>query len=84
MYGRHIFMGYLNAPEKTNDALDEEGWLHSGDIGKKENEFLYITGRIKGVLSFFLCLFSYVFSNIGIKTNNFKERHLKLQLLLEK
>lgn len=57
MYGRHIFMGYLNAPEKTNDALDEEGWLHSGDIGKKENEFLYITGRIKGVLSFFYVCF---------------------------
>lgn len=50
MYGRHIFMGYLNAPEKTNDALDEEGWLHSGDIGKKENEFLYITGRIKELI----------------------------------
>lgn len=57
MYGRHIFMGYLNAPEKTIDALDEEGWLHSGDIGKKENEFLYITGRIKGVLSFFCYVF---------------------------
>lgn len=50
MYGRHVFMGYLNAPEKTSDALDEDGWLHSGDIGKKENDFLYITGRIKELI----------------------------------
>lgn len=46
--GRHIFMGYLDDPQKTSEALDEEGWLHSGDIGKiDEDDFLYITGRIK-------------------------------------
>ncbi|KDR23088.1 Long-chain-fatty-acid--CoA ligase ACSBG2, partial [Zootermopsis nevadensis] len=49
--GRHIFMGYLDDPEKTSEALDEEGWLHSGDIGKiDENDFLYITGRIKELI----------------------------------
>ena len=49
MNGRHVFMGYLNMEEKTKEALDEEGWLHSGDIGKKDKDgFLYITGRIKG------------------------------------
>ncbi|KAK3514670.1 hypothetical protein QTP70_021577 [Hemibagrus guttatus] len=47
-WGRHIFMGYLNMADKTSEALDEEGWLHSGDLGKHDtNNFLYITGRIK-------------------------------------
>lgn len=44
-------MGYLNNEEKTKEAIDDEGWLHSGDIGRiDENGFLYITGRIKGKL----------------------------------
>lgn len=49
MWGRHVFMGYLNREEDTLEALDEDGWLHSGDIGRLDSQdFLYITGRIKG------------------------------------
>ncbi|CAB1324284.1 unnamed protein product, partial [Coregonus sp. 'balchen'] len=50
-WGRHVFMGYLNQADKTEDALDAEGWLHSGDLGKHDdNGFLFITGRIKELI----------------------------------
>uniref|UniRef100_A0A671UF09 long-chain-fatty-acid--CoA ligase n=1 Tax=Sparus aurata TaxID=8175 RepID=A0A671UF09_SPAAU len=50
-WGRHVFMGYLNMPDKTVEALDQDGWLHSGDLGKHDqHDFLYITGRIKELI----------------------------------
>ena len=57
MYGRHVFMGYLHNETKTTEAIDSEGWLHSGDIGKIDKDgFLFITGRIKGDF-LFLCIY---------------------------
>jgi len=51
MSGRHVFMGYLNAEEKTTEAIDGEGWLHSGDVGKKDKDgYVSITGRIKELI----------------------------------
>ncbi|XP_044161962.1 long-chain-fatty-acid--CoA ligase ACSBG2 isoform X3 [Bufo gargarizans] len=50
-WGRHVFMGYLNMEVKTKESIDEEGWLHSGDIGKHDDKgFLFITGRIKELI----------------------------------
>ena len=36
--GRHVFMGYMKDERKTREAIDEEGWLHSGDIGKLDTD----------------------------------------------
>ncbi|XP_062816687.1 long-chain-fatty-acid--CoA ligase ACSBG2-like [Anolis carolinensis] len=50
-FGRHVFMGYLNMEEKTKETIDQDGWLHSGDLGKEDQDgFLYITGRIKELI----------------------------------
>ncbi|XP_028970709.2 long-chain-fatty-acid--CoA ligase ACSBG1 [Esox lucius] len=50
-WGRNIFMGFLNMEDKTLEALDEEGWLRSGDLGRIDQDgFLYITGRIKELI----------------------------------
>ncbi|CAG9796581.1 unnamed protein product [Diatraea saccharalis] len=51
MRGRHLMMGYLNDKEKTQEAIDDEGWIHSGDIGRVDDfDLLYVTGRIKELL----------------------------------
>ncbi|KAM4747730.1 long-chain-fatty-acid--CoA ligase ACSBG1 isoform 2-T2 [Rhinophrynus dorsalis] len=50
-WGRTVFMGYLNMEDATGEVFDEEGWLHSGDIGKLDTEeFLQVTGRIKELI----------------------------------
>jgi long-chain acyl-CoA synthetase len=49
--GGNIFTGYLNDPAKTAEALDEEGWLHTGDIGEFDDEgYLRIVDRKKELI----------------------------------
>lgn len=49
--GPSIMIGYHKMPEETKRTVDGDGWLHSGDIGRlDENSNLTITGRMKRVI----------------------------------
>ncbi len=49
--GKHIFKGYLKDEAATRAAIDEEGWLHSGDIGTLDaDRYVQITDRKKDLL----------------------------------
>jgi len=49
--GYNVMKGYYKNPEATAKAIDKEGWLHSGDLGVKDEEgYFRVTGRIKDMI----------------------------------
>jgi fatty-acyl-CoA synthase len=49
--GPHVCRGYWNQPEATAAALDAEGWFHSGDLARRDEEgFFYVAGRKKDMI----------------------------------
>ena len=49
--GFHVMNGYWNDPEKTAEAIDAAGWMHSGDLAiMDDNGYVNIVGRIKDMI----------------------------------
>jgi long-chain acyl-CoA synthetase len=49
--GKTVFKGYYKDPEATKAILDEDGWLHSGDVGRKDADgFVFISDRKKHLI----------------------------------
>jgi long-chain acyl-CoA synthetase len=49
--GKNVILGYLNQPEKTAETIDAQGWLHTGDVGRVDEQgYFYITDRMKDII----------------------------------
>jgi long-chain acyl-CoA synthetase len=47
--GPNVMMGYYHRPERTAQTIDQDGWLHTGDVGEFDGAFLKITDRKKEI-----------------------------------
>jgi acyl-CoA synthetase (AMP-forming)/AMP-acid ligase II len=51
--GPQVMKGYLNAPEATADMLDPDGWLHTGDLGRiDEDGYVFVVDRVKELIKY--------------------------------
>lgn len=77
--GPNVMVGYYNEPELTAEAIDGDGWFHTGDIGAIDKDgFLKITGRKKEI---FKTSFGKYIAPMPIE-NKFKESHFIDQIFV--
>jgi len=73
--GRNVMKGYWNLPEATAEAIDKDGWLHTGDVGKFYKGYLKITDRIKNILvnSFGKNIYPTPIESVYLKSNKIEQ-----------
>ncbi|MBN2663880.1 MAG: long-chain fatty acid--CoA ligase [Bacteroidales bacterium] len=77
--GPNLMQGYYKAPELTAEAIDDEGWFHTGDLGSIDDRgFLNITGRKKEIFK----LSNGKYISPAIIENIFIESHLIEQMMV--
>ena len=53
IHGPQVMKGYLNNPTATTDTIDEDGWLHTGDVAKIDADgHVYIVDRVKELIKY--------------------------------
>lgn len=73
--GLNVMKGYWKQPEETAKAIDKDGWLHTGDVGKFEKGYLKITDRIKNIIvnSFGKNVYPTPIENVYLKSNRIEQ-----------
>lgn len=78
--GDSIMLGYLNSPELTAETIDEEGWLHTGDLAYIDDEgYLFIKSRKKDI--FKLSTGNYV-STVPIEQEISKNKYVEFATVI--